>query len=146
MISLALREHGYRLKNTQVYDVYNVNLPYRALTKFNYEHADQLATSPHMDGQTDCEKVLVRFGGWLNFLELKNDRFTTVVPLDCRKAARATCGTTNAFCGNGNSVRHARGKDERFPSVVLQIIRTDRGDMTQEDCINILRIVEYVVK
>jgi hypothetical protein len=123
-----------------------VNSPRRALRKFNYELADQLATSPHMDGQHDCEKVLVRFGGWLNFLELKSDCFTTVVPLDCSKAARATCGTSNAVCGDGNKVRHAGGKDERFPSVVLQIIRTDKGDMTQEDCIKILRIIEYVVE
>jgi hypothetical protein len=58
MISLALRENGYRLKNTQVYDVYDVNSPYHALQKFNYELADQLATTPHTDGQINCSNKL----------------------------------------------------------------------------------------
>jgi hypothetical protein len=43
-INLALREHGYRLKNAQVYDVYDVNSPYHAhhaLDKFDYERANR---------------------------------------------------------------------------------------------------------
>jgi hypothetical protein len=90
--------------------------------------------------------VLLRFGGLLNFLEFKLNQHTNVVPLDCSKAARATSGTSNAFCGDGTDVRHAGIRDERFPSVVLQIIRTDKGNVTQEDCMKILRIVEYVVE
>jgi hypothetical protein len=140
-VARALQKADYSLNNVQLYSGW--------WTQF----AGWLATSIHQDGHLDYGKCLIRVNGSFCFFYKENSKgkFELLYKLECHNTARAIRGDRNALCGlqedgKNSGILHAGMKQQNEPSLVLQVVRKDRGDISKEDCLAILQIVEEVAQ
>jgi hypothetical protein len=112
-----------------------------------------LATSIHQDGHLGYGKCLIRVNESFCFFykETGKGGFELLYKFDCHNTARGILGDRNALCGlredgTNSGIFHAGMKQPNEPSLVLQVVRKDRGDISKEDCLAILGIVEKVAQ